>query len=471
MKVNGSSTNGEVTGSGLPSLLGPDRAAPTSTDSESFGEFGRMGPRPARKRAIVFDDVLADVQQTTLSQPPTPSLLPTLFQQTTPLQLPTSLSQATATPALVDASMDQALVAVTSINSEPQETPLIASLPINADQWAMSNLQTTTPSSVTELPLPEPMQHRTLESLPTISETPADTSTSERLQVADFSTSNATSFEQSPSPAITTVSHADRTLELSKFAEEPVTQPSSVSQGSMSGVRRMLQSRFTQPTSNTDQLAATAQEFGRVPGLHESLGSEGIAPSSDLSNRSPFVESKSAVSQHDRRVHSESQDQTATSEVTLPNAELSRELPTTVVATPATLTEQIAASAAAHQDELQQGQPIEIHLRLDPPELGTVRVHLRMVGDTVTIRFDGTSESVTRTLESQLPDLRQSLAERGLVFDQGGAMNHHSAQQQQQSFNFNTTERRANLRTQTRWQTVGPVASTHRRTGQSAVWA
>lgn len=465
MKVNGSSTNGEVTGSGLPSLLGPDRAAPTSTDSESFGEFGRMGPRPARKRAIVFDDVLADVQQTTLSQPPVSS------QQMTLLQLPTSLPQAALMSAPVDPAADQALVTAAPSSWEPQEIPLTASLPINADQSVMPRDQTTTPGSVMELPLPESIQPRPLESLPTISETPTDTSTSERLQVADFSTSNATSFEQSPSPATTTVSHADRTLELSKFAEEPVPQPSSVSQGSMSGVRRMLQSRFTQPTSNTDQLAATAQEFGRVPGLHESLGSEGIDPSSDLSNRSPFVESKSAVPQHDRRVHSESLDQTATSEVTLPNAELSRELPSTDVATPATLTEQIAASAIAHQDELQQGQPIEIHLRLDPPELGAVRVHLRMVGDTVTIRFDGTSESVTRTLESQLPDLRQSLAERGLVFDQGGAMNHHSAQQQQRSFNFNTVERRTNSRTQTRWQTVGPVASTHRRTGQSAVWA
>ncbi len=81
-----------------------------------------------------------------------------------------------------------------------------------------------------------------------------------------------------------------------------------------------------------------------------------------------------------------------------------------------TLTEQLSVALQTHHQELAAGQPIELQLRLDPPELGMVRVHLRMTEDSVSVRFIAGDEAVTRILESQLPDLRQSLAERGLAF-------------------------------------------------------
>ncbi len=80
------------------------------------------------------------------------------------------------------------------------------------------------------------------------------------------------------------------------------------------------------------------------------------------------------------------------------------------------LTEQLSAAVQTHGNDLSAGKPIELRLQLDPPELGLVRVHLRMTDEAVSVRFIAGDEAVTRILESQLPDLRQSLAERGLVF-------------------------------------------------------
>lgn len=96
------------------------------------------------------------------------------------------------------------------------------------------------------------------------------------------------------------------------------------------------------------------------------------------------------------------------------------------------LSEQISAAMQVSGDELSAGGTIELHLRLDPPELGMVRVHLRVTDDSISIRFIAGDEAITRTLESQLPDLRQSLAERGLTFQQCDVMT-DSRQQSSQS--------------------------------------
>ncbi len=97
------------------------------------------------------------------------------------------------------------------------------------------------------------------------------------------------------------------------------------------------------------------------------------------------------------------------------------------------LAEQISAAVQTHGHELAGGQPVEVHLRLDPPELGMVRVHLRLSNDAVSVRFIAGDEAATKMLESQLPDLRQSLAERGLAFAQ---CNVSCDSRQQQSSNF-----------------------------------
>lgn len=86
------------------------------------------------------------------------------------------------------------------------------------------------------------------------------------------------------------------------------------------------------------------------------------------------------------------------------------------------LAEHIAAAMQSRGEELSVGAPLVLQLRLDPPELGTVRVHLRLTDDAVAVRLIVADEAVTRILESQLSDLRQSLSERGLAFAQCDVM-------------------------------------------------
>ena len=104
------------------------------------------------------------------------------------------------------------------------------------------------------------------------------------------------------------------------------------------------------------------------------------------------------------------------------------------------LTSSLAAAIQTHHSELAAGRPIELQLRLDPPELGMVRVHLRLTDDVVSVRFIAGDEAATRMLESQLPDLRQSLAERGLTFTQCDVT---CDSRQQQAFDFQQSAERA----------------------------
>lgn len=101
------------------------------------------------------------------------------------------------------------------------------------------------------------------------------------------------------------------------------------------------------------------------------------------------------------------------------------------------VTQSVAVAMQTRRDELAANQPIELRLRLDPPELGIVRVHLRLMDEAISVRFITGDEAVTRMLESQLPDLRQSLAERGLAFAPCDVM-YDSRQQQSSGFGFDS---------------------------------
>lgn len=103
------------------------------------------------------------------------------------------------------------------------------------------------------------------------------------------------------------------------------------------------------------------------------------------------------------------------------------------------LAEQLSVALQNHGAEITSGKPIEVRLQLDPPELGMVRVHLRLSEEGISVRFIAGDEAVTRILESQLPDLRQSLAERGLVFARCDVMC-DSHQQQSSSFGRDTDQ-------------------------------
>jgi len=85
---------------------------------------------------------------------------------------------------------------------------------------------------------------------------------------------------------------------------------------------------------------------------------------------------------------------------------------------------------------LERGDSVEssrVVLRLDPPELGSVDVHVSLVADQISIRLIPTEESARQVLEQQLATLQQSLVEQGVFVescivqsDGGGAGSHHS---------------------------------------------
>lgn len=56
----------------------------------------------------------------------------------------------------------------------------------------------------------------------------------------------------------------------------------------------------------------------------------------------------------------------------------------------------------------------QVTLQLDPPELGQLRLEVRMQDQAMTLRVDVDSQRVARLIESRLPELRDALATHGL---------------------------------------------------------
>lgn len=78
------------------------------------------------------------------------------------------------------------------------------------------------------------------------------------------------------------------------------------------------------------------------------------------------------------------------------------------------IVQQIQDAILARFDESQLPGRTEITVRLNPPELGQVRVHLLSLDDRVTGRLVVQDEAVRTALESQLPELRQKLEQAGI---------------------------------------------------------
>jgi len=66
---------------------------------------------------------------------------------------------------------------------------------------------------------------------------------------------------------------------------------------------------------------------------------------------------------------------------------------------------------------LRQGHQ-EVSLRLEPPDLGSVRVEAVLDGQRLTLRITAEQESAKTLLESTLPRLKESLSQQGFVTDQ-----------------------------------------------------
>jgi hypothetical protein len=87
----------------------------------------------------------------------------------------------------------------------------------------------------------------------------------------------------------------------------------------------------------------------------------------------------------------------------------------TAVSPTASPAAQLADGVVAHVRTPDADGKVEFHLRLDPPELGRVRVHLVSSGEELSGHVVVADDAVRRLIESQLPELRQRLEAAGLA--------------------------------------------------------
>lgn len=93
----------------------------------------------------------------------------------------------------------------------------------------------------------------------------------------------------------------------------------------------------------------------------------------------------------------------------------------------------VADGIVTHAKFVEHGDSHEFQIRLDPPELGEMKVRLLATGDRLQAEVTVTSDAVRGMIESQLPDLRQRLEAAGLSVSKfdvntqagGGSNSHH----------------------------------------------
>jgi flagellar hook-length control protein FliK len=76
---------------------------------------------------------------------------------------------------------------------------------------------------------------------------------------------------------------------------------------------------------------------------------------------------------------------------------------------------QLAEAITAHGRVLEAEGKVEFRIRLDPPDLGPVKVHLVATGDEIRGQVVVADDAVRRMIESQLPELRQRLDAAGIT--------------------------------------------------------
>ncbi|MGH7225571.1 MAG: flagellar hook-length control protein FliK, partial [Gemmataceae bacterium] len=180
------------------------------------------------------------------------------------------------------------------------------------------------------------------------------------------------------------------------------------------------------PRSSREQ----APEIGAQKGV-SSLGSEGMRLASlsrlsqtangvSASNGTPTIAAGTSAKTNpsDSRTHEDANSSTpvasfltANGVVATPDAAASRGA---TVATLSPVADQLTQAFLAHANVVQHTGRSDFHLNLDPPQLGSVRIHLTATQHTVSARIVVAQEGTRQLLAGQAHHLRQGLAEAGL---------------------------------------------------------
>jgi flagellar hook-length control protein FliK len=174
--------------------------------------------------------------------------------------------------------------------------------------------------------------------------------------------------------------------------------------------------RFAAPSAPS---AARSTASGAVPRLFTAS-----APGATLA--------KSAVEPAARLIdapapahHDEDQPQTTTTPSPAPGTSVTAALPAPTI-TPASqpspiaapmlvpVAEQLTRAFVAQAEVVQRAGQTNFHLRLDPPQLGPVQIHLTATEHTISARIVVAQDGTRQLLEGQAHHLRQGLAEAGL---------------------------------------------------------
>jgi flagellar hook-length control protein FliK len=81
---------------------------------------------------------------------------------------------------------------------------------------------------------------------------------------------------------------------------------------------------------------------------------------------------------------------------------------------PPSISDQVTEGMVIHSRVLTEHGKTEFHMRLDPPELGTILVRLQASDQGIQARLTVGDKSVQAMIESQLPELRQKLEASGI---------------------------------------------------------
>ncbi len=114
------------------------------------------------------------------------------------------------------------------------------------------------------------------------------------------------------------------------------------------------------------------------------------------------------------------------------------------------------------------GQQSEINIRLDPPDLGTVRVNITSTGDTVKTTLITETHAVKQAIESNLNHLRDAMSDQGLKVDSftvlvgGGNMGQKGQNTQQQQGGNGPFGAQFSNNTSNPEQTATPLAAQRR---------
>jgi len=243
---------------------------------------------------------------------------------------------------------------------------------------------------------------------------------------------------ETPAPEIATSVHPQSAANPSVSAlSDPSPSGSSRTSGtSTAAVSGGLPAHATQGADNVHYLSEEtqsslerAQELGSQRGV-SALGSEGTRMASltrmlqssgvnSASNATPTLAANTPAPPHhgDSRTHDDANSSSSAPVLTdngIAPPPIAGPPSPNAAPMPSPVADQLTQAFLAHADVVQQAGRTDFHLRLDPPQLGSVQIHLTATDHSVSARIVVAQEGTRQLLQDQSQHLRQGLAQAGL---------------------------------------------------------